>query len=78
MKRNGPLQEALRLYEAGDVVAARESARKALAAASEGSPEQAEARELIARTQVPLFAWRYAAFAVAALAGMLALAIVRG
>lgn len=78
MKRSGPLQEAHRLYEAGDVVSARAAAQKVLAGAPEGSPEQAEARQLQARTGPPLFAWRYVAFAGALLAAMLGLAIARG
>lgn len=59
------MKEAWKLFNSGDVVAARREARKLLAD-SPSTVDAEQAKDLIERTKVPRFAW-YLAIAAAAL-----------
>jgi hypothetical protein len=55
-KESAAMSHVWRLYESGDTVSARKEARHLL----ESSPSEADAsqaRELLARTQIPKMAW---------------------
>jgi hypothetical protein len=68
------MKSAWKLFEAGDVVAARREAKAALA----DSPSEAEteqAKDLIDRTRAPKFAWYMALMAAALIITMVAVGI---
>jgi hypothetical protein len=68
------LKNAWRLYNAGDVVAARREAKVVLA--DSPHPTDAEqAKELIERTRVPRVAWYLALMAAAVISIMIAVGI---
>ncbi len=68
------LKNAWKLYNAGDVVAARREARSVLAD-SPSSADAEQAKELIERTGVPRFAWYLALMAAALILTMIAVGI---
>ncbi len=68
------MKSASKLYEAGDVVAARREA-KALLADSPSEAEAGQAKDLIDRTRVPRFAWYLALMAAALIITMIAVGI---
>lgn len=68
------LKNAWRLYNAGDMVAARREASAAFADSPTAQDAQ-QAKELIERTKVPPFAWYLAAVAAALILTMIAIGI---
>jgi len=68
------LKNAWKLYNAGDVVAARREA-KAVLADSPSAADGEQAKELIERTGVPRFAWYLAMLAAALILTMIAIGI---
>ena len=68
------LKNAWKLYNAGDVVAARREA-KAVLADSPSVEDAEQAKELIERTEVPRFAWYLAMLAAALILTMIAIGI---
>ena len=68
------MKNAWKLYNAGDMVAARREATAVLAD-SPSTPEAQQAKELIERTKPPPFAWYLAAIAAALILAMIAIGI---
>jgi hypothetical protein len=68
------VKDAWKLYNAGDVVAARREARAVLAD-SPSAADAEQAKELIERTRVPRFAWYLALMAAALIFTMIAVGI---
>lgn len=68
------VKNAWKLYNAGDMVAARREA-KAILADSPSASDAQQAKELIVRTQVPRFAFYLAAFAAALILVMILVGI---
>lgn len=68
------IKSAWRLYNAGDVVAARREA-KAILVETPSAADAQQADELIERTRVPRFAWWVAAFAAGLILTMILVGI---
>ncbi len=70
------LKQALREYEAGDVVAARGQARVVLLE-SPSPADATQAKDLIDRTETPRSAFYFALLAALAIGSMIILAVLR-
>ena len=72
----GAMVEAWSLFEAGDVVAARQAAQQVLARSPSGK-EADEAKDLLSRVRPPKQAYAYAVLAACVLCAMILLAVLR-
>ncbi len=70
------MQQAWDLYDAGDVKRAREQAR-ALLRSPDAPEDEAQARELLGRTEMPRPVWVMAAVALVLLITLIALGVAR-